>query len=258
MRKIIQFTKIILISFGILFLFNIFYPGGISGVISVCQFDTAEWSVILAGIDILVALLLAYLTYWDQNEEKKKCQYKFEIAPESLCFDGYYALDNINIDSYTYVYNSTNQGIEAPYYAVNVALTKKHCASINVPFILTVQKCPDGEKIELTDVFVSVEKNGKQICQEGTTNIHCTIGSNVTNGMKYLLRVSLLCNFEMEQRLLNSRYFISMRLNFCDCRKKKIIKFVTVEIQNVNGKKIIKRVVSHNSYARLLIWWLNR
>lgn len=258
MRKIIHFTKIILIFFGILFLFNIFSPGGISGVISACQFETAEWSVILAGIDIFVALLLAGLTHWDQNEEKKKCQYKFEIASESLCFDRYYALDNINTDSYTYVCNSTNQGIEAPYHAVNVALTKKYCASINVPFILTVQKCPDGEKIELADVFVSVEKNGKQIRQEGTTDIHCTIGTNVANGMKYLFRISLLCNFEMEKHLLNSRYIISMRLNFHDCRNKKLAKFVAVEIQSVNGEKIIKQVVSHNSYAQHLIWWLNR
>lgn len=83
MKKIIQLAKIILIFFGILFLISILYPGVISSVISVFPFDDTQWSVILAGIDIFVAILVAGLTYWDQNEEKTRCQYKFEIAPES-------------------------------------------------------------------------------------------------------------------------------------------------------------------------------
>lgn len=258
MKKIIQLAKIILIFFGILFLISILYPGVISSVISVFPFDDTQWSVILAGIDIFVAILVAGLTYWDQNEEKTRCQYKFEIAPESLCFNEYCAFDNISTDSYTYVYTSTDRGIEMPYHTVNVSLTAKHFASVNVPFIITVQKCPDGDKIEINDVFVSVEKNGKQIHQTSVTNLHCAIGSNVTNGIKYLLRISLLCNFSMEQSLLNSRYIVSMRLNLFDCRNIKRTKFVAIEIQSVDGKKIIKQVISHNSYAQHLLWWLRR
>lgn len=145
-----------------------------------------------------------------------------------------------------------------PYYTINVPLTEEQCASVNIPFVLTVQRCPDGDKIEINDVFVNVENNGKQILKKRATNLHCVIGSNVTNGIKFLLRISLLCSFEKEKPLLNSRYIISLRLNFHDWRNQKITKFVAIEIQSVYNKKIIKQIVSHNSYARHILWWLRR
>lgn len=258
MKKIIWLTIIILVFFGILFLVNILYPGVISSVISIFPFDGTQWNLILAGIEIFDGLLIAWLKYWNENEERKKCQYKFEIAPESLRFNDFYAFDPINANSYTYVYTSASQEIEAPYYTINVPLTEEHCASVNIPFVLTVQRCPDGDKIEINDVFVNVENNGKPILKKRATNLHCVIGSNVTNGIKYLLRISLLCSFEKEQPLLNSRYIISLRLNFHDWRNQKITKFVAIEIQSVYNKKIIKQIVSHNSYLRHILWWLRR
>ena len=254
--KFIRFLKVLFFIILIAFLFNALCPGIISNAVPVFPIGTEEWAVLLAGIDIVVTVLIAYSTWWEQNKEKERWQYRFDVASEYLSFNDYCALDSMNASYYPYYFDPPIQGVEQPYYVINVPLSQKHCVSFNIPFILTIQKCPDASRIVIDDVFVYIEKNGKQIKQGQTVKLRCQLGTSVSNGAKYLIRIALLSTFKQEQHLLNSRYFISMHLFFYSSDNKRTGEYVTVEVQSVNGKKLIRQAVSHKSYIAHLLWGL--
>lgn len=256
MTKLIRCIKILFWIIAALLIVNLVYPEVLSKYYTrYLTLTESQWNIILLGIEIVIQLLIAVISACDQNEERQKCQYQFDIADETVCFDEYVAFEGVQAKSHTYVFKGQSGEIQTPYHGISMPFSREEYAKVSFPLVLTVQKCPDGESLRIKNVLVSAKKNGRIIKWRKTINPHCTINSPITNGKKYLLRISLLCDYRMERRLLKGRYSISMKLILCDCRGQKHKKHIIIEIQNVNDKQIIKQVVSHN---RLLPYLLAR
>ena len=212
-----------------------------------------EWGNILSALDIFFALLLALLSWIDTTLDRKKFQYKVSIAKESFRFDNYVSFDNNSNGSYVYEFATEMNDIEGQFCTIPIELSRNPCAGINIPLVISVLSCPDGNLLEVKKLHLFVKKGNSIIKQRKIKVNGCTFGPVIKTGMKFFVRLSLRCSFRLEQALLDSRYFICLPLTFHDYRNHTYKKYIIIEIQSVQDYYVLKHIDADNSFVTYIL-----
>lgn len=250
MKKVIFVLFILLI---LATLINQWYPFASNDIFDNISITDDQWSNILAALDILVALLLALFAWIETTLGKRKYQYQINIADEAFSFDNYISFDKNNNDSYVYRFDTAMEDISSQFRTIRISLSRRSCAGINIPLIISVLSCPDGNLLKISKLHLFVKQNNKIINQRKVKVTDCTFGPVVKEGMKFFIRLSLRCSFRLEQALLDSRYFICLPLTFHGYRNHTYKKYIIIEIQSVQDYYVIKHIDADDSFVTYVL-----
>lgn len=211
------------------------------------------WETILLAADVIVAAFSILYTHLYQEAERKTCLYRFDIVDEALCFDNYISFDSTDKPSYTYECKRENNDIETPFHVIKIKFSQQPRASVNIPFVLTLLRCPAGDSLQIRSVAVDVIKGGKVIRKYKIPKLNHEISHPIQQGMKFLIRFSMLCQSKLEETLIESRCIISMLLVLHDCHGINHKKYVMVEVQNALEQQVIMGVTTAQSKMGYII-----
>jgi hypothetical protein len=252
--KILSWLFTVLLVISLICTFVYFgLPGWSQKVVEFLSVDEWPWELILLAADVVVAAFSIHYTHLYQEAERQICLYQFNITDDSLRFDEYISFDNTDKLSYTYEYRRENNDIETPFHVIKIRFSRQPHASVNIPFVLTLLSCPAGNSLHIRDVAVDIIKGGKVIRKFKAKKLNHEISHPIQQGMKFLIRFSMLCQPKLEEALSESRCIISMLLVLHDCHGINHKKYIMVEVQNALEQQVIMGVTTAQSKMEYLI-----
>lgn len=209
----------------------------------------------LSTLEILLSTMLAISSFVDQKVVERRCVYNFSIEKNSLSLQEYIRFST-NIDN-TFVcfYKKDNDEIQTPYYGMLVEFEKNASCSVGIPLCMEVSTTLDGEKITFSHVRVCARNQG-QILKGKKLSQGSIIEMPIQDGRKYIIRLLLMCNHEIERKLLDSCIYLTFVLVLNDSRGRKIKKYIFIEVQNRLGENRIVSISSKDNwfaYMRKLV-----
>lgn len=223
-----------------------FFPGISTKLSKIVNLTDAQISNFLTLMDIFLSTIVALYSLLDQKLAEQKCLYDFSIENDNLSLESYRRFPSEQGNTYSYVYKRKGNDIEIPYYGMEVELEKDALCSVGIPLLMEVFTGLNGEKITFSNLKVYVRYEENVICKKLS---HGTIIEKpIHDGKKFLVRIQLRCNHNLEKILLNSQINLCFSLILNDDRGKKYKKYIFLKVQNTMGETRILSVASRNSW----------
>lgn len=203
---------------------------------------------ILGIIPILLEVFFEIPSLIEQKLAERKYLFDFVIMKDSLSLESYKRFPTELKDAYGYSCNLYDENIEKPYYEIEVELEKNAVSSIDIPLLMEVSTELFGESIEFSNLIIIAGKNGKIVVNKNKPYSNLLINKPIRNNKKFLIRILLLCNHELEQVLLDSCFYLSIKLIFTDDRGRKHKKYLIFKIQNTMGESNILGIITRNNW----------
>ena len=223
------------------------FPGISEKISTIVRLSNDEISNFLALIDIILSTILALYTLVDQKLTERKCVYDFSIENDNLSLEAYRRFPSEIKNSYSYEYRRKDNDIETPYYGMEVRLEENALNSVGIPLLMSVFTGVSGEKITFSNLEVYIKRG--EVVKFKKLSHGTIIEKPIQDGRKFLIRIQLLCNHELEKLLLDSRIYLSFKLTLDDDRGCRYTKYYFLKIQNIMGETRILSIVSRNNWC---------
>lgn len=258
MNKIFKILTLILMVFVTVTLIVYISPDILIALSSILNLTDDQLSNLLAVIDTALSFSIAIYTIIDQKRVEKRCQYDFLIEKDSLSFHLYNRYPTEITNAYRYEYcRKKEDDVEEPFYLVDIYLQKEAVASVGIPLTMQVITGLLGNCIEFRNLNIYACKNGKSIgAKYKKTDKFLRIVDSVRDEKKFLVRLKLLCDYELQKVLQESCIYISFMITLKDDRGRKYKKYIFLMLQNVRGEtRILESDSSHSwlLYIRKLV-----
>lgn len=246
MSKWIKILRNILFLF-IFITFAVHFFPNISAVISnMVSLTDEQLSNFLTSLDIFLSTALALYSLMDQKLAERRCVYDFSIENDNLSLEAYRRFPSEIKSSYSYVYKRKNDDIEIPYYGMEIRLEKNALCSVGIPLCMKISTGLNGESITFSNLRVYIRNQGK-VLKSKKISQGAIIEKPIQDGKKFLVRIQLLCNHQLEKALLDSRIYLSFILTLNDDRGQKYRKYILLRVQNTMGETRILSISSRNN-----------
>lgn len=225
-------------------------PDALSFLSGKLNMSDDQLSNFLAAMDVALSSCIAVYTIMDQKRVEKRCQYDFTIETDSLSFNHYKRYPTEIKNAYRYEYcRKKEDGIEEPFYLADIPLQEEAVASIDIPFTIQVLTGLFGNSIEFSRLNIYACKNGRSIgVNYKKTYKFLRIVEPIRDGKKFLVRLKLLCDYELQQALQDSRIYVNFKTTLQDDRGRKYKKYTFIMLQRINGETRILEVDSSHSW----------
>lgn len=248
MHKGIKILRNILFVFVIITLVVHFYPSTLGFISNIAKLTDDQMSNILTTLDISISFIIALYSLVEQKVTERKCLYEFEIEKDNLSFEEYRRFPTELNHAYSYYYRRNNEDIEKPYYGIEVELQEKSLCGVGIPLRMEVSTGLFGESIEISNLRITAKKNGKIEAKKSKLSQNLIIDMPIKDEKKFLIRIQLLCNHQLEKILLDSCIYLNFALTFKDDRGRKYRKYIFLKIQNTMGESKILSISSKHSW----------
>jgi len=248
MNKGIKILRNILFVFVTITLVTQLYPNALIFITNIAKLTDDQMSNILATLDISISFAIALYSLVEQKVTERKCLYEFEIERDNLSFEEYRRFPTELKNAYSYYYRRSNEDIEKPYYGIEVELQEKALCSVGIPLRMEVSTGLFGESIGISNLRIIVKKNGKIEAKKSKLSQNLIIDMPIKDEKKFLIRIQLLCNHQLEKILLDSCIYLNFELTFKDDRGRKYRKYIFLKIQNAMGESKILSISSKNNW----------
>lgn len=223
-----------------------FFPGISTKISKMVSLTDDQISNFLTFMDIFLSTIVALYSLLDQKIAERRCIYDFSIENDNLSLESYRRFPSEKRNSYSYVYKRKNNDIEIPYYGMEVKLEKDALCSIGIPLLMTVSTGLTGEKIIFSNLKVYIRYKDHVIYKKLS---HGTIIEKpISDGKRFLVRIQLLCNHNLEKILLNNQIHLSFKLALNDDQGRRYKKYIFLKVQNTMGETRILSIASRNSW----------
>lgn len=240
--KTITFALITIIATTIIIIKN---PHILIYISRITNLTDAQISNFLAVIDIILTIIFFIYSNINQKKEGQACQYEFSIDKDGLSFDDYTRFPRSN-DVYDYVYNREDD-ISRPYHALDVHFGDKEIAGVGIPLVIKVNTNLSGGKLVLSNLQAYIKN-----CTYSAKNIlpipKLVIESPINNGKKFLIRIKLLCDHQLEQEFLDSSVYLVFKIILTDNKKTKHKQYCFLNVQNIKlgESHILSSTIEYN------------
>ena len=242
LRKIfLIMLLIILIITGLVY----FFPETSKILGGLTKMTDDQLSNCLTFVDILISTILSIGVWIDQKKAEKRCTYDFGIEQNNLSFHNYIRVPDETNCTFKYVYErKAEDDMDTPYYGMDIEMAENALCSVGIPLWMTVSTELHGNRIKFSKLKIFIKNDSllKYKIKRGTI-----IEKPIENGKKFLIRIRLLCDHNLEKELLNSRIYICSTIELEDDKKQKYKKYIILEIQNILGNSQILSIYSRNS-----------
>lgn len=253
MHKGIKVLRNILFLFIIITLVIRFYPSILTFISNIIKLTDDQMSNMLTTLDISISFIIALYSLVEQKFTERKCLYEFEIEKDNLSFEKYRRFPTEINHAYSYDYHRKGEDIEKPYYGIEVELQEKALCSVGIPLRMEVSTGLFGESIGISNLIVIAKKNGKIEVKKIKLSKNLIIDMPIKDEKKFLIRIQLLCNHQLEKILLESCIYLNFTLTFKDERGRKYNKYVFLKIQNTMGESEILSISSRNNWFSYIV-----
>lgn len=232
-------------------------PGVLLSLSSVVNLTDNQLSNLLSLIDMTFSFIIAVYSLINQKRTEKRCQYEFLIEKNNLSLEAYVRFPTKIDNAFIYEYSRENEDIEKPFYGVEIPLQEEKIASVGIPISMQVITSISGNVLEFKQLSICAYKNGKNIVTKyRKKDKFLEINKTINNQKKFLIRIKLLCDNQLEKKLLDSCFYINFSIVFIDDKGRKYKRYIFITVQNVMGQSKILNSCSINSwltYMRKLI-----
>lgn len=211
-----------------------------------------QLSNFLTLMDILLSTVIALYSLMDQKLMEKSCIYDFSIENDNLSLEAYRRFPSEIENSYSYVYRRENDDIDSPYYGMEVRLERNALRSVGIPLCMKVSTGLNGESIEFSNLRVYIRKR-KKVIKSKKLSQGIRIEKPIQNGKKFLIRIQLLCNQQLEKKILDSRIYLSFVLILHDDRGRTYKKYIFLVVQNIMGETKLLSITSRNNWISYIV-----
>ncbi len=247
MNKWFKVLTLVLMVFVFITLIGYISPNNLLFISSIFNLTDGQLNNFLVAIDIALSFGIAIYTIIEQKRVKKRCQYDFLIEKDNLKFDSYNRYPTDIEDAYRYDFCRKNgDGIKEPFYLVDIHLQKEEIASVGIPLNMQVNTGISGNIIEFRKLNISAYENEKEIKYKNSDKF-LEIIAPVRDEKRFLIRLKLLCDYNLQEILQDSCIYISFLITLKDDRRRKYKNYIFLVIQNVRGEaKILESNSSHS------------
>lgn len=251
--KILRDILILYIVFRIIFSFS---PNTSITISKISNLSNEQISNVLTIFDIGISLIIALYSLVEQKLAERRCLYEFAIEKDNLSFNTYRRFSSELSTAFSYDYSRQSEDIQKPYYGIEIELENQAIKNVGIPLRMEVSTNLFGKSIVLSNLRIVAAKNGKLIVKKNSFFKNLEINMPIKDKKKFLVRLLLSCNADLEKELLDSRIYLNFTLTFYDDRGRSYKKYFLLTIQNSFGEPRILSVTStHNwiSYIGYLI-----
>lgn len=244
MKKLRNFLWIILLISLIITVLLYFIPDASKRVSDYVNITDNQLNICLTFLDILVSAILTIWTELDQKKAEKQCTYNFEIEKDNLSLQNYKRIPDETNSTYKYFCQRKVEDTDSPYYAMDIRMVENALCSVGIPLCMTVSTGLSGNKIKFTKLKVFIKKKNllKYTLEKGII-----IEKPIENGKKFLIRIRLLCDHNLEKSLLNSHIYVCFKIELEDDKQRSHRKYIILEILNTLGGPEILSICSKNN-----------
>lgn len=247
MPNLIKYVRNILLLLIIITLIIQFFPIISVGITNKVCLTNEQLSNGLTTLDIFLSTVLAVYSLVEQRSIEERCVYDFSILENSLNLHKYIRFPSETSNSFMYTCDRENDGIDTPYYGMEIALEDKALCSVGIPLCMKISTKLNGKSIVLSDLKISIMKQGK-IEKTRKESKGVAIEKPIQDEKEFLIRILLLCNHQLEKILLDSCIYLSFVLTLIDDRGRKYNKYLFLKVQNTMGESRILSISSKNNW----------
>lgn len=223
-----------------------FFPGISMKISKVVSLTDNQISNFLTLVDICLSTIVALYSLLEQKLAEQRCSYVFSIENDNLSLESYRRFPSEKRNFYSYDYKRRSNDIESPYYGMEVKLEKDALCSVGIPLLMEVHTGLNGEKIVFSNLKVYIRYEDNVICKKLSHGI--IIENPIHDGKKFLIRIQLLCNHNLEKKLLDSQIHLCFTVALKTDRGRKYKKYVYLNIRNTIGETRILSMALKNSW----------
>lgn len=247
MSKLMKTMRNILFVFIVVTILIHFSPTISKTIAEKVSLTNEELGNLLTSLDIFFSTVIAVYSLVDQKIAERRCIYDFSIEKDNLSLEAYRRFPSETENAYSYEYQRKSNDIEKPYYGMEVILEDKPICSVGIPLCMEVSTGLDGESITFSNLIVYTRKKG-EIRKSKKLSQGTVIEKPIQAGNKFLIRIQLLCNHELEKLLLNSCVYLNFILILKDDRGRTYKKYIFLKVQNTMGESRILSISSRNNW----------
>lgn len=254
MHKGIKILRNILFLFIIITIAIHISPTILAFISNMVMLTDDQLSNALTALDIIFSSVIAIYSLVEQKIGEKRCLYEFAIEKDNLSLEAYRRFSTELNNAYSYDYRRKSEDIEKPFYGVEVELQDKAFCSVGIPLRMEVSTGLYGNSIVFSNLRVFAKKNGTVIAKKQMLSKFLIIDMPIKDEKKFLVRIQLLCNQQLEKALWDSRIYLSFALTFIDDRGRKYNKYLFLTVQNtIMGESSILSVSSRNNWFMYIV-----
>lgn len=236
--------------FIVCILFTLIYfkhPAALAVLKERLEFTDSQMTNVIMILDVLLGVIFNIYLLNESKKEKNRCSFSFFIEEDVLSIENYIGFPTEIHNAYIYSCRGSGGTTETDCVSVIIPFKEDGIYSIGIPITVKVSTALVGVCMVFSGLGICVSNDAA--AREGSSfkykkhGIFAKILRPVTEKQTYLLRLKLLCDYDMERRLQNSRISLSFRISlFDDKRKSHCCKFY-IKIQNVDGKSNLLSVL---------------
>lgn len=135
---------------------------------------------------------------------------------------------------------------------MEVRLERNALRSVGIPLCMKVSTGLNGESIEFSNLRVYIRKR-KKVIKSKKLSQGIRIEKPIQSGKKFLIRIQLLCNQQLEKKILDSRIYLSFVLILHDDRGRTYKKYIFLVVQNIMGETKLLSITSRNNWISYIV-----
>lgn len=231
-------------------LFTLIYlknPAALAVLKERLEFSDSQMTNVIMTLDVLLGSIFNIYLFHENKTAKNRCSYSFSIEEGVLSIENYVGFPTDVQNAYIYSCRSQGGTAETDSISVIIPLIEDGIYSMGIPLTVKVSTGLAGECMVFSGIGICVSNDASS--GEGPRFKYSKRGTfakfllPLTEERGYRLRLKLLCDYDMERRLQNSRISLKFRISLFDDKGERHRRKFYIKIQNVDGKSNILSVL---------------